>query len=1329
MTKEAVTVHTNSDFDPAQEDKANLADPATSHTAGTSSPSKSDGTRQEGARREAQVVVPQINNLIYSGDINLEEKKKENEGKEEGNDNPKKPSNIDVAFHQPTPRTTTPTTSTSTSTSFHLSSSFQGTYPSLQRISRYQLQSRSPTSNTPSKMNNPQNPNPEYPTDPHPFSHQHPYPDAYMGLPPPPRSANPIQPLYNRQPLQLPFTAEYSSSNPDAVGHSQGIAGTAPGPSTYPDQFGPAYIPHPQFPPQQMTFVNPRTENPSHHPNPHAFPHIPHDNKRRRGRMATACIECNRRKQKCDGVYPCGLCVKRKVECRYPTTAMDSSHRAYTQSEAGRHHSYGSAAYSTSPTRQPSKKARTSIVGSDDVADINEGESIASFQGRNDNRESTQSGSLSRGRRTESSWDLGNAQPAQSRPPHPFQRHAQHRSKPVASHPISSERSTPVLARIEPTAKASPESGLGKFWRSYMDHKPPATARPAPTVSTSAGLFMSGLRVDSNASDRDEIGSSTGSERLMEENEARGVGSMRVHTGPWDDGKGEKTFFGTSHFGPQLAAKVIRSMPTVPLSDVRHAPYRGTSRLDGVKPYTLESQTRDLISHLPAQDECDRYVVRFFDRYNSHNDILYQPDFMISYHKFWNNYNINRSTEVDLRYLSLLLIVLALGVLLDHDPSQKVNRQNEIDQLQLTDRQKSVIGGMMDHLELQTLSLKDREEKSSKWSWAAKRALTESSNFFGESMDTVRSGLLISLYLNVCRRVPEAWAAIGTAIRSAQAQGMHVDGSSWKGMTTKEAELRRRLWAQLYAVDRSISLFLGRPVCIQDNEFTTAEPSNMHDEELEEASTIFPRALNIPTKTTFLILHYRLARIIGTVQLTCFNLTPRKYADIQMCEELFMKFKEDLPPHFKLDREGTEVSLDSQQGYSWLPIQRQTLNSKFHLARISLHRPYLLRSLSLRATKAQSVNPYVISRDALLQSAMADLQLRFLFNELDPLDRFKWMTVASGFNSATILGILCHMGYQNAQFPRGSLRKILQDYICLEEKTLRRDEALETELIVLKMMEGKALEKEREETDISMRSAQASGRTTPASIGSGKYGVPHPSPIEQRLDLQIQIQQQNRPTIPIQSGDAQRPASSECPIQRQGQAQLPASGIQVDLSSDAWSLPQGTQAQNHVCVCVDQIGALSSAQAQSSSQQQQEQQQPHHQYYPDAANIPIPAPTGLSRSTPSLSTALGFHNNMSVYNYQSNQDQLRQEAVQTQEQNQNHNEWYIPSDWDPTTSGLPDSSDPSAWQALLGMDWMRDLDFDFETDFKVDKAQAGGEEGVIGVGTTSEQRNEGGNTS
>ncbi|KAK4684682.1 hypothetical protein P7C73_g5486, partial [Tremellales sp. Uapishka_1] len=292
------------------------------------------------------------------------------------------------------------------------------------------------------------------------------------------------------------------------------------------------------------------------------------------------------------------------------------------------------------------------------------------------------------------------------------------------------------------------------------------------------------------------------------------------------------------------------------------------------------------------------------------------------------------------------------------------------------------------------------------------------------------------------------------AWRSSDDLRMHVDGAAWR-LPPKEAELRRRLWAQLYIIDRSISLSLGRPLAIQEEQCTVRQPGNYHDAELSNVA-IINRPLSSPTKSTFLILHFKLAQVIGHIQLTCFGLMPRQYADVLEAERRLQEWKMSLPPHFRLDNPDT--SLDGGD-CSWLRPQRHTLSSKFHLCRISLHRPYLLRSYGRHGAD------YKVSAEACLTSSIADITLRLSSNETDPLDRFKWMTVASGFFSATILGILCGTRHRDKRLNYHELLRLLCGYIAVEKTTSRKDESLEAELSVLDMMVERAQGILQEETE------------------------------------------------------------------------------------------------------------------------------------------------------------------------------------------------------------------------------------------------------------------------
>ncbi|KAI9737487.1 MAG: hypothetical protein M1834_009642 [Cirrosporium novae-zelandiae] len=57
-------------------------------------------------------------------------------------------------------------------------------------------------------------------------------------------------------------------------------------------------------------------------------PKVPDD---KRQRIRTACESCKRRKQKCNGLFPCGNCQKRNLECYYHERDHDNGNKSHPQ--------------------------------------------------------------------------------------------------------------------------------------------------------------------------------------------------------------------------------------------------------------------------------------------------------------------------------------------------------------------------------------------------------------------------------------------------------------------------------------------------------------------------------------------------------------------------------------------------------------------------------------------------------------------------------------------------------------------------------------------------------------------------------------------------------------------------------------------------------------------------------------------------------------------------------------------------------------------------------------------------------------------------------------
>lgn len=114
------------------------------------------------------------------------------------------------------------------------------------------------------------------------------------------------------------------------------------------------------------------------------------------------------------------------------------------------------------------------------------------------------------------------------------------------------------------------------------------------------------------------------------------------------------------------------------------------------------------------------------------------------------------------------------------------------------------------------------------------------------------------------RRLTECWSQLGASLRTAQAIGLHRDGTKL-GLDAFQTEYRRRIWSYLYHADRTYSLILGRPPAISDAYTDTQAPSNLEDSEMVPGIAPEPRPLTEPTSMTYSVLRHGLSRIIGKI--------------------------------------------------------------------------------------------------------------------------------------------------------------------------------------------------------------------------------------------------------------------------------------------------------------------------------------------------------------------------------------------------------------------------------------------------------------------------------
>lgn len=100
------------------------------------------------------------------------------------------------------------------------------------------------------------------------------------------------------------------------------------------------------------------------------------------------------------------------------------------------------------------------------------------------------------------------------------------------------------------------------------------------------------------------------------------------------------------------------------------------------------------------------------------------------------------------------------------------------------------------------------------------------------SLETVQGLLLMTVFAVNERRRINSWHAIGLAVRTAIDLGLHrASTSSSSNILTME--MQRRVFWSVYALDRNISISLGRPCSISDTDFDTPLPGCYSDEDLE----------------------------------------------------------------------------------------------------------------------------------------------------------------------------------------------------------------------------------------------------------------------------------------------------------------------------------------------------------------------------------------------------------------------------------------------------------------------------------------------------------------
>ncbi|KAK5094940.1 hypothetical protein LTS08_008336 [Lithohypha guttulata] len=111
-----------------------------------------------------------------------------------------------------------------------------------------------------------------------------------------------------------------------------------------------------------------------------------------------------------------------------------------------------------------------------------------------------------------------------------------------------------------------------------------------------------------------------------------------------------------------------------------------------------------------------------------------------------------------------------------------------------------------------------------------------------DDLACITSLMLLLMYGRTEPQSVNMWHTTGLALRTAIGMDLHR-AESIRHMELKEAEMSKRIFWSIYAYDRSIAIYLGRPLGIQDADINMPYPLQLTDNDLETQTlqTVVPR--------------------------------------------------------------------------------------------------------------------------------------------------------------------------------------------------------------------------------------------------------------------------------------------------------------------------------------------------------------------------------------------------------------------------------------------------------------------------------------------------------
>ncbi|EGW35558.1 uncharacterized protein SPAPADRAFT_53773 [Spathaspora passalidarum NRRL Y-27907] len=316
----------------------------------------------------------------------------------------------------------------------------------------------------------------------------------------------------------------------------------------------------------------------------------------------------------------------------------------------------------------------------------------------------------------------------------------------------------------------------------------------------------------------------------------------------------------------------------------------------------VSRRTTDIV--LPPRAMADRYVKNYFEYAYTLYPFVHQPTFMATYQTIWSNNDDDN--EIDELFYSIVNIIFAFGCQLTPEP-EKLEDNSEL----YFERSQ----------ELLRFHLMDTG-----------------------SILLVQALLLTGQFLQASTGSAGCWNIVGLSIRIAQGLGLHSEQNYASAKSLIDREIRKRLWQGCLLMDRIVSMTMGRPLMVtQDNE--SGELPLCVDDEYIKDDAILP--MKTPSKIGFFIQTIKLYNILADILKQVY---PNEIQDdvVQLLLNIFNfenrlnEFRANLPEYLQYKSDERKM----------MPFERQSivLHIRTLHMKIMLYRPTLFPKSSRNHT-------------------------------------------------------------------------------------------------------------------------------------------------------------------------------------------------------------------------------------------------------------------------------------------------------------------------------------------------------------------------------------------